>query len=155
MSLPSVITLLWKVGQFERNLIFKGLVWVNVYSVICHNFSDKTVFCMESHPHKIYDHRKSVNGRFFAPRDIWKISARDLTRYRSSRPPMVNVAIWPVLFDAYFVYHKEKSERPRKNGGANRVRRRQRLLDWWLRAAGRILNETRIRRGFGNLKFWL
>lgn len=76
---------------------------------------------MESHPHKIYDHRKSVNGRFFAPRDIWKISARDLTRYRSSRPPMVNVAIWPVLFDAYFVYHKEKSERPRKNGGANRV----------------------------------
>lgn len=35
---------------------------------------------------------------------------------------MVNVAIWPVLFDAYFVYHKKKkNERPRKNGGANRV----------------------------------
>lgn len=83
---------------------------------------------MESHPHKIYDHRKSVNGDFSRRVTFGRSRARDLTRYRSSRPPMVNVAIWPVLFDAYFVYHKKKRETEKK--WWRQSRRRQRLLDW-------------------------
>lgn len=74
---------------------------------------------MESHPHppKIYGRHKSVNtvGGDFS-RDIWKISARDLTTRGSKRGGQQRAIYTPFSIWRLLCLPKKKN-----SGGANRV----------------------------------